>query len=80
MVHLDIKIADQTKPALRNFYSNNKEDSNKLRTKTDSLGNESLAQKGKGVNSDEFSALNSPVNFFSNFVTLERIVSQYGFD
>ncbi|WP_264703860.1 hypothetical protein [Wolbachia endosymbiont (group A) of Volucella inflata] len=49
-VYLETKVTARVRFIPRNFYSNNKEGSSKLRTEnsnTDSLGNESLAQKRK---------------------------------
>ncbi len=65
----------------RKFYLNNKEGSSKIRTEnsnTDSLDNESLAQKRKRSFQDEFSTLNNSINFLPNSAPLEETTDQYG--
>ncbi|WP_264705600.1 hypothetical protein [Wolbachia endosymbiont (group A) of Gymnosoma rotundatum] len=80
-VYLETKVTARVRFIPRNFYSNNKEGSSKLRTEnsnTDSLGNESLAQKRKRSFQDEFSTLNNLINFLSNSAPLEETADQYG--
>lgn len=80
-VHLETKVTAGTRFIPRNFYSNNKEGSSKIRTEnsnTDSLDNESLAQKRKRSFQDEFSTLNNSINFLPNSAPLEETTDQYG--
>lgn len=80
-VYLETKVTARVRFIPRNFYSNNKEGSSKLRTEnsnTDSLGNESLAQKRKRSFQDKFSTLNNSINFLSNSAPLEETADQYG--
>ncbi|BFD47422.1 MAG: hypothetical protein DMENIID0003_04960 [Wolbachia endosymbiont of Sergentomyia squamirostris] len=75
------KSSARTWSTLRKICSNNKEGSSKLRTEnsnTDSLGNESLAQKRKRSFQDEFSTLNNSINFLPNSAPLEETTDQYG--
>ncbi|MFP3032034.1 MAG: hypothetical protein ACEY3M_13215 [Wolbachia sp.] len=78
-VYLETKVTARVRFIPRNFYSNNKEGSSKLRienSNTDSLDNEPLRKR---VDSNEFSALN-PASFFPSSVTLEEMVDKYEFD
>ncbi|WP_265025603.1 hypothetical protein [Wolbachia endosymbiont (group A) of Bibio marci] len=75
------KASARIRSTSRKFYLNNKEGSSKIRTEnsnTDSLDNESLAQKRKRSFQDEFSTLNNSINFLPNSAPLEEITDQYG--